>query len=870
MQKLGAPVSDPRLAPMLQQLGVLMRQHVANAGPNGRLALLPTGTQQQNAGDDGPTARLRAALPTHLQEPVGEYVRSSRAQAVHMFAQTPALTESDAGKALLDLAMADKAMLAVQTYVAWTSEKYGGRDGAALRRIVSDLLRAKVDIDSEQAVMLVKAAIHEGFAYASYSPNQAIANVLKRHVETQGASPALREMLSGLRNRMVHSAADRSSEGRKLLANVEALIAHGNRPPGGEPRFDAKPDSWGKAATAKLGTLPSDVRSTVTALLELAAKGGDNAKPAKGWVKSAEQALNACERDRMCERLLDVIECYEPGLTLALENQNTLRALIWLAAMASPDIAGRRLEAYAKRCLTFSPQHFAYLSLVLGNAAIHAFSLMPGTTGVGSLSRLRRHLKRPGEIKTVDKALAALATARGMSSGELEEIGLPSYGFASDGTLDVVIGPATTKLVIAENGTLEAAWHDASGKVLSGPPAGVKDGHAEELKALKEQIKEVGETLKAQRLRLERFYLGDRTWPLDEWRERYLDEPLVSVFARRLIWSFEIQGRWIAGLPDANGVFDATGAKLDLDAAQVRVKLWHPMQAETGVVRAWRQRLVKLGVTQPFKQAHREIYVLTDAERGASIYSSRFAGHVVEQRRFRALCQARGWACPAFGGWDPGNGRPLKRVPERKLQVEFWVEPIETAMNQENFQFDYLSTDQVRFVNADGEPIALEDVDPVLFSELMRDGDLFVGVAGIGADPTWGDRGDDRFGDYWTKAAFGDLTESGKTRHAALKDLLPGLSIASRCRLEDRYLIVEGKIRTYRIHLGSGNIQMEPNNQYLCIVRDRAAGSKNVRLPFEGDDLLAIVLSKAFMLADDDKIKDASINSQIRGGSPRP
>ena len=42
---------------------------------------------------------------------------------------------------------------------------------------------------------------------------------------------------------------------------------------------------------------------------------------------------------------------------------------------------------------------------------------MPGTAGVGSLSRLRRQLKRPGEIKTVDKALAALAQARGMSAG---------------------------------------------------------------------------------------------------------------------------------------------------------------------------------------------------------------------------------------------------------------------------------------------------------------------------------------------------------------------------------------------------------------------------------------------------------------------
>ena len=89
------------------------------------------------------------------------------------------------------------------------------------------------------------------------------------------------------------------------------------------------------------------------------------------------------------------------------------------------------------------------------------------------------------------------------------------------------------------------------GKPLSGPPAAVKDGHADALKAFKTQAKEIGETLKAQRLRLERLYLDDRTWPLDVWRARYLDEPLVSSFARRLIWSFEIGGRWIAGLAEA-------------------------------------------------------------------------------------------------------------------------------------------------------------------------------------------------------------------------------------------------------------------------------------------------------------------------------
>jgi hypothetical protein len=42
-----------------------------------------------------------------------------------------------------------------------------------------------------------------------------------------------------------------------------------------------------------------------------------------------------------------------------------------------------------------------------------------------------------------------------------------------------------------------------------------------------------------------------------------------------------------------------------------------------------------------------------------------------------------------------------------------------------------------------------------------------------------------------------------------------------------------------------------------------ASPRKNVRLPFEGDDMLSIIISKAFMLAGDDKIKDASIRSQI-------
>jgi hypothetical protein len=77
-----------------------------------------------------------------------------------------------------------------------------------------------------------------------------------------------------------------------------------------------------------------------------------------------------------------------------------------------------------------------------------------------------------------------------------------------------------------------------------------------------------------------------------------------------------------------------------------------------------------------------------------------------------------------------------------------------------------------------------------------------------------------------------------------------------------KFLRVEGKRRAYRIHLGSGNILMEPNDRYLCIV-PASAGGIEVRLPFEGDNMLSIILSKAAMLADEDKITDPSILSQL-------
>jgi hypothetical protein len=163
--------------------------------------------------------------------------------------------------------------------------------------------------------------------------------------------------------------------------------------------------------------------------------------------------------------------------------------------------------------------------------------------------------------------------------------------------------------------------------------------------------------------------------------------------------------------------------------------------------------------------------------------------------------------------------------------------------------------------------VRLEDVPALAFSEAMRDVDLFVGVCSIGNDPGWVDSGDQRFSQYWREYSFGEVSAAAATRRQILEGLVPRLRCADRLSLDDRCLVVRGDLWTYRIHLGSGNILMEPGSVYLCIVPDQRAPdewNRDVWLPFEGDRGLSIILSKALLLVKDSTITDPVIVRQIR------
>jgi hypothetical protein len=670
--------------------------------------------------------------------------------------------------------------------------------------------------------------------------------------------------------------------------------------------FLAPGEAWSDALNDGLSRLNRTQQQQWAALLEHALS-ATAARPSGKWLKTARllsDALGGHEVRRALRRWFPLVT---QGQTLRKlgsyygdargaadvmneENATCLRGLLWLV-QCLPDhdeltraITSVALSAY-KKVPGVGPR-----AVKVGNAAVYALSEMASTDAVGQLAMLKVRVKFGTAQKEIEKAFAKAAEALALPRDQIEEMGVPSYGLEEVGLRRETFGDYRAELVVTGS-IAQLKWFDAKGKAIKSVPAKVKSDHQDDLKELQQSLKDIQAMLPAQRDRIDSLFLLEKSWPIEAWRERYLNHPLVGTIARRLLWC--VDGAAAAFLDGASS--DAQGNAI-AHGKTAEITPWHPVGRSIEEITSWRRRLEDMHVTQPFKQAHREVYLLTDAERNTRTYSNRFAAHIIRQHQFNALCAARGWKNKLRLMVDDVYPPASKDLPEWGLRAEFWVEGIGQDYGgdtNESGVYLRLATDQVRFYRTEAavnlahaggggyassaagpgqgnlnDPLPLDQVPPLVFSEIMRDVDLFVGVASVGNDPTWQDGGPGgRYRDYWQTYSFGELSGTATTRKQVLERLVPRLKIADRCSFSDRFLVVRGKKRTYKIHLGSGNILMEPNDQYLCIVPDgRARATQDdLFLPFEGDNTLSIVISKALLLAEDTKIKDPTILRQIDG-----
>jgi hypothetical protein len=484
----------------------------------------------------------------------------------------------------------------------------------------------------------------------------------------------------------------------------------------------------------------------------------------------------------------------------------------------------------------------------------------PTPEALAALRAARAVVRHKGVHKQLDRKLQRIDRALG-DRPDLA-LRLPDLGFGADGIRVVTVGEYEAVIAVSQDVSL--VWRRADGKTSATVPTTVRRDHADTVKELRGLVKQARGLLGTLARSLETGFTAGATMPYRQWREELAADGLGWNVVRRLIWEVPgPAGQWQAVLPMRDGFADLAGAAVADPEPDTEMRLWHPLRTSAEQIHAWRDLLTARELQQPFKQAFREVYLLTPAEEETATYSNRFAAHIVHYRQLYALMKARGWTCRMLGAWDGGDTDDAHRV----LAGGAW---------RVGFRHDYrdqqpdgvqcASTDRVwldRRIGGSWRTTPLADVPAVVLSEAMREVDLFTSVTSIAADPHWIDRGDDLYADYWRQASFAELTATAQVRRSALERIIPRTKIADRCELTERYLVVRGQLHTYKIHFGSANILMEPGNTYLCIVPSSRESHEPVFLPFE-DDRLALILSKAFLLADDAGITDPSIVAQLR------
>jgi hypothetical protein len=649
-------------------------------------------------------------------------------------------------------------------------------------------------------------------------------------------------------------------------------------------------ESWAFQAVQALDELRRESAADWAALIFLCAE-NRQPTPARGWLDNAEILLDRIGQESFLDQAAEwfKLAADETSTRPNPVNAEVLRGLIWLAGIrATPETArGIRdlaISAY-KKLPGIGPR-----AIKVGNACIWALGQVPVQVGLEHLAIIRSAVTFKPALKAINAALAEAAQQAGLTVDDLEELLVPDYGLSPQGATSEELGRYRAEISQGPAGAFRLSWRrTADQKLLKSVPQAVREAFPTELSALRSKTKDIQKMLAAQKARIEALYLKDRQLPYANWKTRYLDHPLVGVLARRLIWGIEVRGESVAACWEKGEMRDAAGQPLVELSDRSPVRLWHPIDESPDRVLEWRRRLRDLEIRQPFKQAHREIYLLTDAELETEIYSNRFAAHVLKQHQFHALAGVRGWHNSLRLMVDDVFPPARLNIPAWDLRAEFWVDTVGEHMLAEttnNGSFLYVTTDQVRFYplnapdevighgygarfglrTAESHAIPLANIPAMVFSEAMRDVDLFVGVTSIGNDPNWLDGGrEGHLENYWHNYSFGDLSVSAETRKFVLAEIIPNLPIADRCHIQGRFLHVRGQVRTYKIHLGSGNILMEPNDQYLCIVpSSRSRSSDAIFLPFEGDRTLSVILSKVLLLANDTAIKDPTILQQIR------
>lgn len=387
---------------------------------------------------------------------------------------------------------------------------------------------------------------------------------------------------------------------------------------------------------------------------------------------------------------------------------------------------------------------------------------------------------------------------------------------------DVLIG-----LVIDEDGEADVVAFRNDKKLASVPAKYKKDKKVLELnefkKTLKEQFRRSRKALEDAMVRGDGFQLQEIT--------NLFVHPVISKHLEKLVFvSKKGHGFYRNGeLVSAKGLATKPGAD-----ELIRIAHCTDLYA-SGEWSDYQRYCFEKELKQPFKQVFRELYVPLAEELQEKAVSRRYAGHQVQPTQTVALLKSRGWKVD----YEEGLQKVFHKegFVAKMYALANWFSPgeVESPVLEEVIFHDLKTYKNVAF----------EDIDPRIFSEVMRDIDLVVSVAHVGGvDP--------------------EASHSSIEMRTALLRETARLFKLENVTISGTHAKIVGQHGEYSVHLGSAVVHQLPG-RYLSILPVHSQQRGRLFLPFVDDDPKASeLISKVLLLARDKEIQDPTILQQLK------
>ncbi|MCC7538325.1 MAG: DUF4132 domain-containing protein [Deltaproteobacteria bacterium] len=340
------------------------------------------------------------------------------------------------------------------------------------------------------------------------------------------------------------------------------------------------------------------------------------------------------------------------------------------------------------------------------------------------------HIAETSRFEALRKEAAALvreaAEARGLTEAELADRTAPDAGLDADGSITLSYGTRSFRVTLDE--ALGPMVRERTGdqwgprlKTLPRPSKNDDAKAAQSARARYDGLKDDLESIaKRQVRRFEHAMVEGRVWKRADFLAFVVGHPVSIHLASRLVWeqSTEAAGVWTSFRVAEDRTFaDAADDPVEL-SADASVRIAHPARTPA-LASAWTGVFADYALVQPFEQLARATFAMTPDERHALAVARTATGPGVAARRILGTLESRGWR-REHGGHITAYARDVRGRDGASLVARLPLTP--------GFSIDMLAHDAGQSLGAlvvsrpaDRTPLPIASLDPVSFSELLRD-----------------------------------------------------------------------------------------------------------------------------------------------------